>query len=135
MRRLVQERLGSVAVPAKFIVAGALPETHSGKFMRRLLQALLAGQSPGDLGAVKNPECIGMLQEATRRAFTTPAAGSVTEALATVFDVLYGLVAADSIAPSEPFMQMGIDSLSAAHLVAELQQRTGLHDVSNMTNM
>ena len=39
LRSLVQSRLSSVAVPAKFIVAVALPETYSGKFMRRLLQA------------------------------------------------------------------------------------------------
>ena len=41
LRALVQGKLGSVAVPAKFIIAEALPETYSGKFMRRLLQLVL----------------------------------------------------------------------------------------------
>ena len=53
LRAQVQDRLGSVAVPSKFIVAAALPETYSGKYMRALLKRLLAGEPTGDLGALK----------------------------------------------------------------------------------
>jgi acyl-coenzyme A synthetase/AMP-(fatty) acid ligase len=66
MRTLVQKRLSSVAVPKKFIVAEALPETYSGKFMRRILQKMLAGEAVGDLGACKNPDCVEPLHRAVR---------------------------------------------------------------------
>ena len=48
LRALVQAKHSSVAVPARFVTVEALPETHSGKYMRRLLRAMLSGAPLGD---------------------------------------------------------------------------------------
>eukprot|EP00966_Prymnesium_polylepis_P272416 6293736-Prymnesium_polylepis.1 len=74
MRTLVEKRLGSVAVPAKFVVAPELPETYSGKYMRRLLRLMLEDTPLGDLGALKNPECVEPLLLAVREAISSGAA-------------------------------------------------------------
>ena len=126
LRALVQSRLGSVAVPAMFIVADALPETYSGKFMRRLLQLILTDAPLGDLGAVKNPDCVEPLQHAVRVAIAPASAKAATQALATVLDIVRSLTAVEQISPSTPLMKLGIDSLSVAHFVASLQKKTGL---------
>lgn len=124
---LVQTRLGSVGVPAKMIVVTALPETYSGKFMRKLLQMMLSGTPLGDLGACKNAECIEPLQLAVRAATTSAVRGQGVEAmLNTVNDVLQILLGLESMPPNEPLMKLGIDSLSSTHFTSELQQRTGL---------
>ena len=88
LRALVQGRLGSVAVPAMFIVTGALPETYSGKIMRRLLQLVLTDAPLGDLGAVKNPDCVEPLHHAVHAAIAPVSAEAVTQALAIVLDIL-----------------------------------------------
>ena len=41
LRSLVLTHVGSSAVPVKFVHAAELPETYSGKYMRKLLRALL----------------------------------------------------------------------------------------------
>ena len=64
IRATVQERVSSVAVPARFIVVPELPETYSGKYMRRLLRAILAGEPLGDLGALKNSDCVELIRAA-----------------------------------------------------------------------
>ena len=128
LRALVQERLGPVAVPKKIIVASALPETYSGKFMRKLLQMMLSSTPLGDLGALKNPDCVQPLQLAVSLATAKPVTrGQNAQAmLATVTDVLRSLLAVEEVSTSEPLMNIGIDSLSSTHFVSELQQRTGL---------
>jgi len=59
--RLVQDVVGPVSV--KFVAVSALPQTFSGKFMRRLLTAISRGQPLGDQTTVSNPECIPKIQE------------------------------------------------------------------------
>ena len=114
-------------MPAKMIVVGALPETYSGKFMRKLLQMMVGGIPLGDLGACKNADCIEPLQLAVKAAIAPAAHGQGVEAmLRTVGQVLQTLLALESAPPHEPLMTLGIDSLSSTHLVSELQQRTGL---------
>ena len=38
---LVQGKLGGHAVPGRFVVCTALPETYSGKYMRRILRSMV----------------------------------------------------------------------------------------------
>jgi len=59
--RLVEETVGPLSV--KFVVVSALPQTFSGKFMRRLLQAISVGKPLGDTSTINNPECIPKIQE------------------------------------------------------------------------
>jgi len=58
---LVEETVGHVAV--KFVVVSGLPQTFSGKFMRRLLTNICRGQPLGDQSTISNPECIPKIQE------------------------------------------------------------------------
>ena len=82
LRALVQTRLGSIAAPALFVTCTTLPETHTGKYVRRLLRMLLdeeangngqratgsasASQSASDwaTAVLRNPGCIPHLREA-----------------------------------------------------------------------
>ena len=64
LRALVQTKLSSVAVPARFICVEALPETHSGKYMRALLRAMATDAPLPNTGALRNPECIEPLRRA-----------------------------------------------------------------------
>lgn len=59
--RLVEETVGTLNV--KFLVVPALPQTFSGKFMRRLLTSITRDLPLGDLSTVANPECIPKIRE------------------------------------------------------------------------
>ena len=72
LRTLVRSKLGPVGELGKIIVATSLPETYSGKFMRKLLRAILTDAPLGDLGALRNPECVPTLQHAVRAALHDP---------------------------------------------------------------
>jgi len=54
--RLVQDTVGSVNL--MIIVVKELPQTFSGKFMRRVLMAISRGEALPDLSMVSNPDCI-----------------------------------------------------------------------------
>ena len=53
IRETVKVRVGAVAVPSRFVVVPALPETYSGKYMRRLLRAMVDNEPLGDLGVLQ----------------------------------------------------------------------------------
>lgn len=62
--KVVTDRLGPVARPAKVYFVNALPKTRSGKLLRRSIQALAEGRDPGDLSTLDDPNSL----EAVRRA-------------------------------------------------------------------
>eukprot|EP00929_Paragymnodinium_shiwhaense_P112535 TRINITY_DN80793_c0_g1_i1.p1 TRINITY_DN80793_c0_g1~~TRINITY_DN80793_c0_g1_i1.p1 ORF type:complete len:805 (+),score=191.22 TRINITY_DN80793_c0_g1_i1:84-2498(+) len=57
---LVNETVGALMV--KFIVVSGLPQTFSGKFMRRLLKCIACGEPLGDTSTITNPDCIPKIQ-------------------------------------------------------------------------
>lgn len=59
--KLVEQVVGSVSV--KFVVVSALPQTFSGKFMRRLLRAIAVGEPLGDTSTISNGDCIPTIKE------------------------------------------------------------------------
>mmetsp|Transcript_104786 Transcript_104786/g.337870 ORF Transcript_104786/g.337870 Transcript_104786/m.337870 type:complete len:790 (-) Transcript_104786:233-2602(-) len=59
--RLVEETVGPLTV--KFVVVSELPQTFSGKFMRRVLAAISRDKPLGDLSTISNPDCIPKIQE------------------------------------------------------------------------
>ncbi len=61
---LVRQEKGAVAVPEDFLEVPAFPETRSGKYLRRMVRALVEGQSPGDTTTLRNPESIPPLERA-----------------------------------------------------------------------
>ena len=66
IRSTVSARVGPVAAPSRFIVVPSLPETYSGKYMRRLL-AMVDDEPLGDLGALRNVDCVDPLREAVAK--------------------------------------------------------------------
>jgi acrylyl-CoA reductase (NADPH)/3-hydroxypropionyl-CoA dehydratase/3-hydroxypropionyl-CoA synthetase len=59
---LVRTEKGAVAVPADFIEVSQFPETRSGKYMRRMVRALVVGEDVGDVTTLRNPESLDELR-------------------------------------------------------------------------
>ncbi|MBC7858972.1 MAG: propionate--CoA ligase [Burkholderiaceae bacterium] len=63
---VVDHQLGAVARPARVYFVPQLPKTRSGKLLRRSIQAICEGRSPGDLTAIEDPaslqQIMGVLQ-------------------------------------------------------------------------
>ncbi|OYQ28753.1 acetyl-CoA synthetase [Sandarakinorhabdus cyanobacteriorum] len=64
MADLVRSEKGAVAVPGDFITVSQFPETRSGKYMRRMVRALVEGAPLGDVTTLKNPESLDELKRA-----------------------------------------------------------------------
>ena len=61
LAELVRSEKGAVAVPADFLEVAAFPETRSGKYMRRMVRALVEGGDVGDVSTLRNPEALTAL--------------------------------------------------------------------------
>jgi acrylyl-CoA reductase (NADPH)/3-hydroxypropionyl-CoA dehydratase/3-hydroxypropionyl-CoA synthetase len=59
---LVRSEKGAVAVPSDFIEVSQFPETRSGKYMRRMVRALVEDAEVGDASTLKNPESLAELK-------------------------------------------------------------------------
>jgi len=57
----VVERIGPIARPQRIWIVPDMPKTRSGKIMRRVLAALVAGQDLGDIATLANPEVVAAL--------------------------------------------------------------------------
>jgi acrylyl-CoA reductase (NADPH)/3-hydroxypropionyl-CoA dehydratase/3-hydroxypropionyl-CoA synthetase len=58
---LVRQEKGAVAVPGDFIEVSQFPETRSGKYVRRMVRALVEGGPLGDVSTLRNPESLDEL--------------------------------------------------------------------------
>jgi len=63
LQGLVRSEKGVTAVPSDFLVVSAVPETRSGKYMRRTLRALLLDDPLGDLSTLRNPEVVDEIRD------------------------------------------------------------------------
>lgn len=61
---LVRTEKGAVAVPSDFIELSQFPETRSGKYMRRMVRAVVEGADVGDASTLRNPESLDELTRA-----------------------------------------------------------------------
>jgi propionyl-CoA synthetase len=59
---VADKQLGSLARPARVHFVTLLPETRSGKLLRRGLQAICESRNPGDLATVKNPASLDQIR-------------------------------------------------------------------------
>jgi acrylyl-CoA reductase (NADPH) / 3-hydroxypropionyl-CoA dehydratase / 3-hydroxypropionyl-CoA synthetase len=62
LAELVRVEKGAVAVPSDFIEVAQFPETRSGKYVRRMVRALVDGAEVGDQSTLRNPESIDELR-------------------------------------------------------------------------
>ena len=67
LRQLAAVELGAPFRPRRVVFVEELPRTRSAKIVRRLVRAVAAGEAPGDLSGVENPEALEALGEAVRR--------------------------------------------------------------------
>ncbi len=70
LTNLVRTEKGAVAVPSDFVEVSAFPETRSGKYMRRMVRAVVEDGDVGDTSTLRNPESLEELRgvvEAWRR--------------------------------------------------------------------
>lgn len=59
---LVRTEKGAVAVPSDFLEVPEFPETRSGKYMRRMVRAIVEGGDVGDVTTLRNPESLDALR-------------------------------------------------------------------------
>ena len=59
----VREEVGPVATPGEIYFVPSLPQTESGKVIRRFLRSLLEDEELGDMRTAKNPECLEKIAE------------------------------------------------------------------------
>ncbi|WP_194744605.1 AMP-binding protein [Thermaurantiacus tibetensis] len=64
LAELVRSEKGAVAVPQDFLEVSQFPETRSGKYMRRMVRALVEGGDIGDASTLRNPESLDELRAA-----------------------------------------------------------------------
>jgi len=63
LTELVRQEKGAVAVPSDFLEVAQFPETRSGKYMRRMIRALVEGRDLGDTSTLRNPESLETMRE------------------------------------------------------------------------
>ncbi len=64
LSNLVRAEKGALAIPSEFIEVAAFPETRSGKYMRRMVRALVEDGPVGDVTTLKNPEALDEFRRA-----------------------------------------------------------------------
>ena len=67
IREHVAQRIGKFARPKRFIWAGDLPKTRSGKIMRRLLRDIAEGRELGDVTTLNEPGVMDQLEEKVKQ--------------------------------------------------------------------
>ncbi len=63
LTNLVRTEKGAVAAPSDFLEVPEFPETRSGKYMRRMVRALVEGGPIGDTTTLRNPDSLTALSE------------------------------------------------------------------------
>ncbi|MET1127860.1 MAG: AMP-binding protein [Thermoproteota archaeon] len=63
----VASELGKPFTPEAVVFVSDLPRTRSGKIMRRVIKAVVTGQSPGDISTLENPEAVEQVKKAAER--------------------------------------------------------------------
>eukprot|EP00217_Crustomastix_stigmatica_P003829 CAMPEP_0183789346 /NCGR_PEP_ID=MMETSP0803_2-20130417/362_1 /TAXON_ID=195967 /ORGANISM="Crustomastix stigmata, Strain CCMP3273" /LENGTH=692 /DNA_ID=CAMNT_0026033511 /DNA_START=761 /DNA_END=2839 /DNA_ORIENTATION=+ len=63
LRDAIFEVKGSNAIPAAFVQVSIIPETRSGKYLRRVLKCSYNGKPTGDLSSLKDPDSISVIQK------------------------------------------------------------------------
>jgi acrylyl-CoA reductase (NADPH)/3-hydroxypropionyl-CoA dehydratase/3-hydroxypropionyl-CoA synthetase len=107
LQGLVRSEKGITAVPSDFLVVSAVPETRSGKYLRRTLRSLLLEDPLGDLSTLRNPEVVDEIRDrvAEWRAF-----GQLAQARQIVQSYRHLRVETHSIAPGRQVALLVIDS-------------------------
>ncbi|MFN2289186.1 MAG: AMP-binding protein [Chromatocurvus sp.] len=107
LQALVRSEKGVTAVPSDFLVVSAVPETRSGKYLRRTLRALLLEEPLGDLSTLRNPEVVDEIRD---RVAEWKAFGQLAQARQIIQSYRHLRVETHSIAPGRQVALLVIDS-------------------------
>ena len=114
--------VGEYAIPSEFIVVDDIPETLTGKYMRRIVQKIVQGRHVGDISSLRNPESLEAIRRAVgdgrepQRKNEIQSADDVvprTE-LSTIIIEVQGLVAeitGTQVEPEMPLMRAGLTAI------------------------
>ena len=124
----VEELVGSHAIPSAFLVVPEFPETMTGKYMRRMVRALLLGQDVGDRSSLKNPESLDQIQKLWHASTSSTKSQQVSADPKVV--VGKAQAAVHSVVPEEhrdptqnpeiPFMKLGLRSVEISAMAVAL---------------
>ena len=64
IRDHVRKTVGPLATPEKTYFVAKLPKTRSGKIMRRVLKAIVAGNEVGDLSTIEDKSSVELAKQA-----------------------------------------------------------------------
>ena len=64
LRDTVRSEIGAIATPQQFYFVTKLPETRSGKIMRRLLKSIVCGEKVGDTSTLEDKTSVNEVQAA-----------------------------------------------------------------------
>ena len=67
LREHVAKEIGKIARPDEIYFVPDLPKTRSGKIMRRLVRAKIAGERIGDISTLMNPESLVLIEKALEK--------------------------------------------------------------------
>ncbi|MDE2356384.1 MAG: enoyl-CoA hydratase/isomerase family protein, partial [Alphaproteobacteria bacterium] len=67
LTELVRQEKGATAVPSAFLEVSQFPETRSGKYMRRMVRAIVEGAPIGDASTLRNPEALDEIARAVEQ--------------------------------------------------------------------
>ncbi|MER1966211.1 propionate--CoA ligase [Castellaniella sp. GW247-6E4] len=62
IKKIIEQRNGPVARPARILFVNSLPKTRSGKVLRRAIVALCEGRDPGDLTTIEDPGALDQIR-------------------------------------------------------------------------
>jgi len=62
IKKVIEQRNGAVARPARIRFVNSLPKTRSGKVLRRAIVALCEGRDPGDLTTIEDPGALEQIR-------------------------------------------------------------------------
>ena len=114
--------VGEYAIPSEFIVVDDIPETLTGKYMRRIVQKIVQGRDVGDTSSLRNPESIEAIRRAIKDSREPQRKNEIQLAddvvpqteLSTIIDEVQSLVAeitGTKVEPEMPLMHAGLTSL------------------------
>ena len=114
--------VGEYAIPSEFIVVDDIPETLTGKYMRRIVQKIVQGRDVGDTSSLRNPESIEAIRRAIKDSREPQRKNEIQLAddvvpqteLSTIIDEVQSLVAeitGTKVEPEMPLMHAGLTSI------------------------
>jgi acetyl-CoA synthetase len=65
LNKFVDKMIGPPARPDRIVQVEDLPQTRSGKIMRRILKSVIKNAPVGDITTLQNPESVSMIKERT----------------------------------------------------------------------